>query len=108
MTHGIGTVPIDHSVLNAAFEDQVTPIAPATPAFTDDAGEPDGLSVADGPYKVVFLGFPMEAYGTTAQRADLMKPRADVLRVRGEPAESRPAMGRGRTGPVPAQLCRDL
>ena len=30
VTDGIGTVTIDHSVLNANFEDQVTPIAPAT------------------------------------------------------------------------------
>ena len=72
VTDGIGTVPIDHSVLQAAFEDQITPIAPATPAFTDDATEPDALSVAEGLYKVVFLAFPLEAYGSAAQRADLM------------------------------------
>ena len=72
VTDGIGTVPIDHSVLNAAFEDQITPIAPATAAFTDDASDSDALSVADGGYKVVFLAFPFEAYGTASQRADLM------------------------------------
>jgi uncharacterized repeat protein (TIGR01451 family) len=72
VSDGIGTVPLDHSVLNAAFEDQVTPIAPATPAFTDDSSDPDALSVADGSYKVVFLAFPFEAYGSAAQRADLM------------------------------------
>jgi uncharacterized repeat protein (TIGR01451 family) len=72
VTDGIGAVPIDHAVLNAAFEDQVTPIAPATAAFTDDSGETDGLTVAAGPYKVVFLAFPMEAYGSAAQRADLV------------------------------------
>jgi len=72
VTDGIGDVPIDHSVLNAAFEDEITPIAPATPAFTDDATQPDALSVADGGYKVVFLGFPFEAYGSAAQKADLM------------------------------------
>ena len=43
-----------------------------TAAFTDDSGATDGLSVADGPYKVVFLAFPFEAYGSAAQRADLM------------------------------------
>jgi len=72
VTDGIGTVPFDHSVLNAAFEDQITPVAPAVPAFTDDASDTDALSVADGPYKVVFLAFPFEAYGTAAQKADLM------------------------------------
>ena len=65
-------MPLDHSVLGANFEDQITPIAPATAAFTDDAGETDALSVADGAYKVVFLAFPFEAYGTAAQKADLV------------------------------------
>jgi uncharacterized repeat protein (TIGR01451 family) len=72
VTDGIGSVPLDHSVLNAAFEDQITPVAPATPAFTDDSSATDALSVADGSYKVVFLAFPFEAYGTAAQRTDLM------------------------------------
>jgi hypothetical protein len=73
VTAGIGTVPIDHSVLGANFEDRITPIAPAASAFTDDSSDPDALSVADGPYKVVFLAFPFEAYGTAAQRADLLQ-----------------------------------
>ncbi|HWU22660.1 MAG TPA: hypothetical protein VN088_14090 [Nocardioides sp.] len=72
VTNGIGAVPLDHNVLNAAFEDEVTPIAPATAAFTDDASQPDALSVADGSYKVVFLAFPFEAYGGAADRAALM------------------------------------
>jgi hypothetical protein len=72
VSNGIGAVPLDHSVLNAAFEDQVTPITPATPAFTDDASAPDALSVAAGAYKVVFLAFPFEAYGTATDKADLM------------------------------------
>jgi hypothetical protein len=72
VTDGIDSVPLDHSVLNATFEDQITPIDPATAAFTDDSSQTDALSVADGPYKVVFLAFPMEAYGTAAQKADLV------------------------------------
>jgi hypothetical protein len=72
VSDGIGSVPLDHSVLQAAFEDQVTPIAPATAAFTDDGSNPDALTVADGGYKVEFLAFPFEGYGTAAQRADLM------------------------------------
>jgi uncharacterized repeat protein (TIGR01451 family) len=73
VTDGIGTVPLDHSVLGANFEDQITPIGPATASFTDDASEPDALTVADGSYKVVFLAFPFEAYGTAANRAELMQ-----------------------------------
>jgi uncharacterized repeat protein (TIGR01451 family) len=72
VTDGIGSVPIDHSVLNAAFEDQITPIGPATAAFTDDSAATDALTVADGGYKVLFLAFPFEAYGTAGQKADLM------------------------------------
>ena len=72
VTNGIGAVPIDHSVLGANYEDQITPIGPAVAAFTDDTGAADALTVADGPYKVFFLAFPMEAYGTAADRASLM------------------------------------
>jgi uncharacterized repeat protein (TIGR01451 family) len=72
VSDGIGAVPIDHTVLNATFEDRVTPIAPATPAFTDDSSATDALNVAAGSYKVVFLAFPFEAYGTAAEKADLM------------------------------------
>ena len=59
-------------MLNPAFEDRVTPNCGAVPVFTDDAGQPDGLSFANSTYKVVFLAFPMEAYGTASQRADLV------------------------------------
>ena len=47
-------------------------IAPATAAFTDATAQADGLTVASGAYKVVFLAFPFEAFGTAAQKADLM------------------------------------
>jgi hypothetical protein len=72
VTDGIGSVPLDHSVLNATFEDQITPIAPATAAFTDDTTATDALTVSDSGYKVMFLAFPFEAYGTATQKADLM------------------------------------
>jgi uncharacterized repeat protein (TIGR01451 family) len=72
VTDGIGAVPLDHSVLGAAFEDRVTPIDPATAAFNDDSGAADALNVDTGTYKVVFLAFPMEAYGTAADKADLV------------------------------------
>jgi hypothetical protein len=80
VTDGIGTVPIDHSVLGAAFEDRITPNGGALAAFTDD-GDPsatpplppqtDALSYS-GTYKVVFLAFPLEAYGSATQKADLI------------------------------------
>jgi len=73
-------VPIDHTVLGATFEDRITPVAPATPAFTADNAPPDNvdaLTVADGPYKVEFLAFPFEAYGTAAQKVDLMTRTLD-------------------------------
>jgi hypothetical protein len=68
---GIGTVPLDHSVLGAAFEDRITPNGGALSAFTDDTSATDALSFG-GTYKVVFLAFPLEAYGTAAQKADLI------------------------------------
>ena len=33
---------------------------------------PDALTFSNATYKVVFLAFPLEAYGTAAQKADLM------------------------------------
>ena len=72
LTMAVGDVSLDHSILGAAFEDQVTPIAPATAIFTDDASQPDALQFSGVRYKVVFLGFPMEAYGSAAQKADLV------------------------------------
>jgi hypothetical protein len=72
VTGGIGTVTLDHTVLNAAFEDQLTLNGGALPAFTDDTTAPDGLTFA-GAYKVMFLAFPLEAYGSAADKADLVK-----------------------------------
>ena len=43
-------MPLDLSVLTGRVSDQVTPIDPATAAFTDDSGATDGLTVAAGPY----------------------------------------------------------
>ena len=71
VTTGIGTVPLDHSILGATFEDEITPNGTAQPAFTDDATNTDALTYA-GSYKVIFLAFPLEAYGTAAQKADLL------------------------------------
>jgi hypothetical protein len=71
LTEGLGTVALDHDVLGAAYEDQITPIAPAVTIFTDDASQPNGLSYTDG-YKVVFLAFPFEAYGSASDKATLM------------------------------------
>jgi hypothetical protein len=72
LTAGVGTVPLDHSILGAAFEDRVTPINGAFGIFLDDTAQFDALSVDSGTYKVVFLAFPLEAYGTAANKADLM------------------------------------
>jgi hypothetical protein len=72
LTNGIGPVPLDHTVLGAAFEDQITPNGTAVAIFTDDSVKADALSFS-GTYKVVFLAFPFEAYGTAAQKIDLVK-----------------------------------
>lgn len=61
--------------------DQITPNGTASVAFMDDGSntqapntgpQPDGLTYS-GTYKVVFLAFPVEEYGTAAQKADLVK-----------------------------------
>ena len=71
---GLGAYPMDYSIFGGVdFSDQITPIAPAIPAFVDDTDTPDALSVEVGSYKVVFLAFPFEAMGTAGDRANLMQ-----------------------------------
>jgi photosystem II stability/assembly factor-like uncharacterized protein len=78
VTNGIGTVPLDQTVLTDAFKgfmDEITPNGTAQGAFTTDrstATAPvyDALTYS-GTYKVIFLAFPAEEYGTATQKADL-------------------------------------
>ena len=51
----------------------ITPTDPAAVAFTDDSGAADALSVASGGYKIIFLAFPFEAYGSATNKADLLR-----------------------------------
>jgi hypothetical protein len=67
LTDGIGAVPIDHSVLGAAFEDQITPNGTASATFTDDSDEDDALSYG-GTYKFVFLGWGASPTGRRPRR----------------------------------------
>jgi hypothetical protein len=70
---GLGTLPLDvEAVLGPDFSDEITPIAPAVPAFRDDAGETDALTVAAGNYKVVFLAWPLEALTTANSRTAVL------------------------------------
>jgi len=80
VTSGIGAVPLDFSVLGPPFMDQITPNGGALAAFMDDGShdvaprtgpQPDALTF-NGTYKVVFLAFPFEEYGSAAQKADLV------------------------------------
>jgi uncharacterized repeat protein (TIGR01451 family) len=71
VTDGIGAVPLDHSVLGANFEDRITPNGGATTAFTDDTAAADALTYS-GTYKVLFLAFPLEAYGSASDKVDLV------------------------------------
>jgi uncharacterized repeat protein (TIGR01451 family) len=80
VTTGIGAITLD-ATDGAPFMDQITPNGGALTAFMDDGShdvaprtgpQPDALTFS-GAYKVVFLAFPFEEYGTAAQKADLVK-----------------------------------
>ena len=81
VTGGIGSLPISYAALTgfSDFADAFHLVSPAQAAFYGiynkpaAAGLPDGLSVDTGTYKVVFLGFPLEAMGTAGDRANLMR-----------------------------------
>ena len=73
VTAGLGTIPLDFTIFGGVdFSDEITPISPAIPAFLDDMGNPDALSVTAGNYKVIFLAFPLESMGTADNRSDLL------------------------------------
>ncbi|TMC36773.1 MAG: DUF11 domain-containing protein, partial [Chloroflexi bacterium] len=71
LTNGVGTVAYSNAVLGNDFEDEITPNGTAQVIFTDDSAQPDALQFS-GTYKVVFLAFPFEGYGTATQRTDLI------------------------------------
>jgi uncharacterized repeat protein (TIGR01451 family) len=71
LTNGVGDVPLNPAVLGNTFMDEITPNGTAQRIFTDDSAQPDALSFS-GTYKVVFLAFPFEEYGSATQRADLI------------------------------------
>ena len=73
VTGGMGDVPVNNAAVGYSdYNDQVTPVEPAMAAFLVDTGEPTALTLGDNGFQVVFLGFPFEAFGDAAQRADLM------------------------------------
>ncbi len=80
VTAGLGRLPVDTAVLGGAqFSDELELLPPAQPAFRDDRGRPDALTVEDGRYRVVYLAFPFEGLGTQADRAELMRRVLDWL-----------------------------
>ena len=69
---GLGTVPIDHTVLGATFEDQVTPVDPATAAFRDDTGATDALTVGERCLQGVLPRLPVRGLRQAADKATLV------------------------------------
>ncbi len=72
VTGSIGTIAIDNSVLGNDFMDWITPISPATAAFTEPLTDITALTLDVDDYGVVFLAFPFEEYGTAGDRATLL------------------------------------
>jgi hypothetical protein len=70
VTAGLGPYAMDYAGVGLVdFSDEITPIAPAIPAFRDDFDQTNALTVTAGNYKVMFLAFPLEAMGTPADQA---------------------------------------
>jgi hypothetical protein len=69
ITNGIGAVNVNPPAnWGAPFMDEITPNGTATPIFTDDGSQPDGLTYS-GIYKVVFLAFGFEEYGSASDKS---------------------------------------
>jgi hypothetical protein len=72
LSNGIGAVNVNPPAnWGAPFMDEITPNGTATAIFTDDGAQPDGLSFS-GTYKVVFLAFGFEEYGSAADKSTFM------------------------------------
>ena len=80
VTNGIGDRPArpQRPRRSVRGPDHARSRRPPPPSRTTPA-QTDGLTVASGAYKVVFLAFPFEEFGTAAQKADLMTPRVHLL-----------------------------
>ena len=70
LTDGLGNVPRTN-VLGTPFMDEITPNG-GTVISNDDNGQPDGLSFIGSGYRVVFLAFGFEEYGSAANKAAFM------------------------------------
>jgi uncharacterized repeat protein (TIGR01451 family) len=81
---GLGALPLDVEALGFDdFSDQITPIAPAIPAFRDQYGQTDALTVAAGSYKVVFLAWPFEALTSASDRRAVMSRSLNYFGLKG-------------------------
>ena len=65
------------AVLNAQFSDNIDLLGPAIPAWRDQAGEIAGLTAVSttlggSTFKTAFVAYPVEAFGTAAEKADWM------------------------------------
>ncbi len=106
VTGGIGSLPISYAALPgfSDYADAFHLVSPAQAAFYGiygkpaAAGLPDGLSVDPGTYKVVFLGFPLEAMGTAGDRSNLI---SSALLWFGVP---QPDLWVQKTGPATAKV----
>jgi uncharacterized repeat protein (TIGR01451 family) len=79
---GLGTYAMDYASVGLVdFSDEITPIAPAIPAFLDDSSMPDALTVSADNYKVMFLAFPFEAMGTAQNKADVLMHAMDYFGI---------------------------
>jgi hypothetical protein len=99
VTAGLGTLPLDTTVLGGAqFSDELELQPPARPAFRADDGRPDALTVDTGRYRLVYLAFPFEGLGSAADRDELMRRALDWL-ARPIPRDLLlPALSRDGTG----------
>lgn len=81
VTGSFGNIALDLGILGNGFNNWITPIAPAEVAFTtDDTGgegtQNTALTYDAGTYKVMFMAFAFEEFGSASDKATLM---ANVL-----------------------------
>ncbi len=81
---GLSTYAMDFNAVGLPdYSDEITPIAPAIPAFLDDSNMTDALTVSADNYKVMFLAFPFEVMGTPQDRADVLMHAMDYFGISG-------------------------
>ncbi len=90
VTDAIGGITVDNSVLGNSYMDWITPISPAASALETSDNDITAQTYDSGTYKIMFLAFGFEEYGTAAEKATLLGNALDWFATAGPITNPKP------------------